>query len=131
MSPENARGYLAGLAIANEFEIQELRSAPVELKLRQLWTLMMSADLFENATQRETEVCKILVKLPAVEDLLIMKAIAQRPQDLRDIEGLLDAHPDADVDVVRKWVREFSNAVTMPDLLEEFEKLLAGRRPRP
>lgn len=59
MSPENARGYLAGLAIANEFEIQELRSAPVELKLRQLWTLMMSADLFENATQRETEVCKI------------------------------------------------------------------------
>lgn len=73
----------------------------------------------------------VLVKLPAVEDLLIMKAIAQRPQDLRDIEGLLDAHPDADVDVVRKWVREFSNAVAMPDLLEGFDKLLADRRPKP
>jgi hypothetical protein len=68
------------------------------------------------------------VKLPTVEDLLIMKAIAQRPRDLRDMEGLLDANPGADVDAVRRWVREFSSAMTMPDLLEGFEKLLAGRR---
>jgi hypothetical protein len=71
----------------------------------------------------------ISVKLPTVEDLLIMKAIAQRPRDLRDMEGLLDANPDANVDAVRQWVREFSNAMTMPDLLEGFEKVLAGRRP--
>jgi hypothetical protein len=68
------------------------------------------------------------VKLPQVEDLMIMKAIARRPQDLRDIEGLLDVHPDADIDRVRRWVREFSVAVTMPDMLEDFEKLLAQRR---
>jgi hypothetical protein len=46
----------------------------------------------------------------------------------RDIEGLLDVHPDADIDRVRRWVREFSVAVTMPDMLEDFEKLLAQRR---
>jgi hypothetical protein len=36
------RRYLAGLALANEYEIEELRKAPVELKLRQLWALMNS-----------------------------------------------------------------------------------------
>jgi hypothetical protein len=33
------------------------------------------------------------VSLPQVEDLLIMKAIAHRPRDLRNIEGVLDADP--------------------------------------
>lgn len=32
-----------------------------------------------------------------------MKAIAHRPQDLRDIEGLLDVFPSADVESVRRW----------------------------
>lgn len=70
------------------------------------------------------------VKLPQVEDLMIMKAIARRPQDLRDIEGLLDVHPNADVDRVRRWVREFSMAITMPDILEDFDRLMARRRQR-
>lgn len=69
----------------------------------------------------------VTVLLPQVEDLLIMKAVAQRPQDLRDIEGLLDSHPDADLEHVRRWVREFSTAMTMPDLLEQLEALLARR----
>jgi hypothetical protein len=67
------------------------------------------------------------VKLPQVEDLLIMKTIAQRPQDLRDIEGLLDVHPDADVERVRQWVREFATAMAMPDMLSTLEKLLTAR----
>jgi hypothetical protein len=58
-----------------------------------------------------------------------MKAIAQRPRDLRDMEGLLDAHPEADVELVRRWVREFSTAMTMPDLLDGLEKLLESRKP--
>lgn len=69
----------------------------------------------------------VRTKLPHVEDLLIMKAVAQRPQDLRDIEGLLDVHPEADVDRVREWLREFATAMTMPDLLESFDKLLSQR----
>lgn len=73
----------------------------------------------------------VRVRLPQVEDLLIMKIIAHRPQDLRDIEGLLDVHPDANVEHVRQWLREFATAMTMPDLLEGFENLLAQRkRPR-
>lgn len=70
----------------------------------------------------------VSVRLPRVEDLLIMKAVAHRPRDLQDIEGLLDAHPEADVDSVRRWVREFAAATAMSDLIDDFERLLARRR---
>lgn len=70
----------------------------------------------------------VSVRLPQIEDLLIMKAVAHRPQDMQDIEGLLDAHPDADVETVRRWVREFATATTMSDLVEDFEKVLARRK---
>lgn len=72
----------------------------------------------------------VRVRLPQVEDLLIMKAIAHRPQDLRDIEGLLDVSPAANVESVRRWVQDFAAAAELPDLPEEFEKLLAQRKSR-
>lgn len=76
---------------------------------------------------RAYTVSGVSVRLPRVEDLLIMKAVAHRPRDIQDMEGLLDAHPEADVDSVRKWVREFAVATAMSDLIEDFERLLARR----
>lgn len=70
------------------------------------------------------------VRLPRVEDLLIMKAVAHRPRDMQDIESLLDAHPDVDVSSVRQWVSEFATATAMSDLIDDLDKLLA-RRKRP
>ena len=70
------------------------------------------------------------LRLPRVEDLLIMKAIARRPKDLQDIRGLLAAHPHADTAFVRRWVGEFATAMSMPDMLEELDKLLASRNPK-
>lgn len=70
----------------------------------------------------------VVVRLPRVEDLLIMKAVARRPKDLEDINGLLDAHPETDVAEVRAWVREFASAASMPDMLTELDDLLARRR---
>lgn len=69
----------------------------------------------------------VQVRLPRVEDLLIMKAVAHRPQDMHDIDGLLAAHPDTDVEAVRRWVREFGAATSMSDLLEDFDKVVARR----
>jgi hypothetical protein len=57
-----------------------------------------------------------------------MKAFAHRPKDMEDIRGLLDAHPDADLNIVRQWVQEFATAMTMPDLLEDFEKIAERRK---
>lgn len=68
------------------------------------------------------------VRLPRVEDLLIMKAVAHRAQDLHDIDGLLDAHPEADIEVVLHWVREFASATSMPDLIADLERILERRK---
>jgi hypothetical protein len=88
---------------------------------------------FEQAAVENSErhdIAGVSVRLPRVEDLLIMKAIAHRPKDLQDIEGLLKAHPEADVTRVRQSVREFATATGMGDMLEEFDKLLVRRRSR-
>jgi predicted nucleotidyltransferase len=74
------------------------------------------------------EVGGVALRLPRVEDLLVMKAFAHRPKDMEDIEGLLAVHPGADLVFVRQWLREFSAAVNMPDLLDDFEKAVARRR---
>jgi hypothetical protein len=72
----------------------------------------------------------IPVKLPRVEDLLVMKAIAGRPKDLEDIRGLLTANPGADIAAARRWIREFATATGMSDMLEEFDRLVEQRRPK-
>ena len=70
----------------------------------------------------------IRFRLPCIEDLIVMKAVAGRAKDLQDIEGLLESNPDADIHVARQWIREFSTVMTMPDMLIEFDKLVARTR---
>lgn len=91
--------------------------------------LPFEADAVSRATVHDLG--GVRVRLPQVEDLLIMKAVAHRPQDLRDIEGLLDVFPAANVESVRRWIRDFAAAAELPDLPEEFERLLAQRKARP
>lgn len=86
---------------------------------------------FEQSAVRNAsnlDIGGISVRLPRVEDLLVMKAVAGRPKDLDDIRGLLDANPEADCAEARRWIREFATAASMPDLLDEFDQLLAERR---
>ncbi|MBI1732177.1 MAG: hypothetical protein HYR49_05335 [Gammaproteobacteria bacterium] len=58
VTPAEVRDYLAGLALAGEHEIEELRNTPVETKLRQIWALLGSVALFEDSAQREAGVCE-------------------------------------------------------------------------
>jgi hypothetical protein len=96
---------------------------------------------FEQGTVERASthrVGEISVRLPRVEDLVIMKVIAHRDKDMQDVEGLLDAHPDLNVDEIRQHVGEFAAATSMSDLIEDFERILQRRkskhraaRPRP
>jgi hypothetical protein len=89
---------------------------------------------FERAAVDNSEVHylgALRIRLPRVEDLLIMKAVARRPKDLQDIEGLLAAHPEADVTTVRRWVSEFAAAMSTSDMLDDFDKLVARSRSKP
>jgi hypothetical protein len=74
------------------------------------------------------EVANFTIRVPVVEDLTIMKAIAGRPQDLLDVEGLLCAHPNMDQRRVRDFVAEFAAAATLPTLLEEFDRVVERTR---
>lgn len=73
------------------------------------------------------EIGGVSLPLASPEDLIVMKAVARRPQDLTDIEGLLDRNTELDLDRVKDQLREFS-AVMGPEILDDFLKLL--RRPR-
>jgi predicted nucleotidyltransferase len=65
--------------------------------------------------------------LPTPEDLIIMKAVAYRPRDLADIESILDANQDLDIQRIRNWVSEFSSVLEMPEILDDLEKILSRK----
>lgn len=63
------------------------------------------------------------VRICAAEDLIIHKAIAGRPQDLYDIEGIVfRQREDLDVDMIRSWLEEFAELLETPDILARFER---------
>lgn len=58
-NPKSVRAYLAGLELAGAFEVEELRRTPIELKLRQIWSLMTSADLLQADAEREAGITEV------------------------------------------------------------------------
>jgi hypothetical protein len=76
------------------------------------------------------------VKAPmaAPQDLLIMKAIAARPTDIRDAVQLLALYPSIDLARVRRTIDELASAADAPELaagLDEILKLAPKRKARP
>jgi len=70
----------------------------------------------------------IQAPLPLPVDLIVMKAVAHRPQDLADIEAILTAHPKLSLRRLRRWVREFAAALEMPEILNDLESLLSQQK---
>ena len=80
------------------------------------------------AQVRWTKAGKLSLPLPTPENLIIMKAVAHRPQDMADIKALLDANPKLNLRRIRRWLREFSVALDAPDILRDLERLLGRSR---
>ncbi len=77
------------------------------------------------------------IRVPRVEDLFIMKALALRPKDRIDMQHLLDLRAsEIDLAKVRAVVAEAAAAMTTPDLLEDYDRFVhdysryAARRSR-
>lgn len=62
------------------------------------------------------------VRFLAIEDLLLQKVIANRPQDRIDVVELIVRHAGADFDYIRRWLTEFQGVLDEP-LVERFEQL--------
>jgi predicted nucleotidyltransferase len=76
---------------------------------------------------REFSIGATNIKVATPEDLIILKAVAHRKRDLIDIDTLLDAHADLDLDRVRYWIGQFAEVLESPELLTDFEKLVENR----
>lgn len=61
----------------------------------------------------------LAIRLPTPEDLIIFKAVAHRPQDLLDIQAIVESHPVLDRERIRHWVQEFAQALEMPELWDD------------
>ena len=82
---------------------------------------------FEEESVRRKNFRKIgslAIPLPTPEDLMIMKMIAHRPQDMIDAKAILQSYPQLDRRRVKKWVKEFSNALENPGILLDLKKLM-------
>jgi predicted nucleotidyltransferase len=65
----------------------------------------------------------VTIPLPTPEDLIILKAVANRPKDLEDIKGIILANPNLDQDRVKFWLKQFSEILENPDLWDQIQKL--------
>ncbi len=69
---------------------------------------------------------QISLRLPTPEDLIILKAVAHRPQDIDDIKAIITAHPDLDIRRIEFWVTQFAEALDMPELWDDISYLFRG-----
>ncbi len=72
----------------------------------------------------------LLVPVVAPEDLIVMKAIAHRPQDLQDIRVIVTSNPKLDVKRIRREVRGMASALDMPELWTEIAGFFQGASAR-
>ena len=115
------------LAFAKQARVLLLRHEPSGIEVDVVFAgLPFEEEAIARAVWVECE--DIRLPLPTPEDLLIMKAVANRPRDLADVEALLDCHRNLNVRRIRRWVREFAAALDRPEILSDLERALARRR---
>jgi len=91
--------------------------------------LQFERELIERSTARSIR--GVSFNVASAEDLLIMKALALRPRDIADIEGIVSVVADLDLDRVRRTVAEFSLALETDDFVAELDRILkAAKRDR-
>lgn len=76
----------------------------------------------------DTQWGDVLVALPMAEDLIVMKAVAGRPRDLADIEGVVAAQTKLDRKAIIKTVKAIAEILEQPEILKRVEPLLRPRR---
>lgn len=74
---------------------------------------------------------KITINLPTVEDLIIFKAVAHRPQDILDIQELINLNPSVDKRYIEKNVSEFARLLETPEIWKDIKSILCPHKKRP
>ncbi len=88
--------------------------------------LPFEAEVVQRAAMKD--VGPVRFPLASPEDIVIMKALAMRPRDVADIEGILDSVPDLDLARVREVVSRLSAALETDDHLARLDEIVRGTR---
>ncbi len=79
-------------------------------------------EVMQRAVEFELEPGKT-IRVCSAEDLIIHKAIAGRPQDVRDVEGIVyRQRGQLDVAIIRRWLQAFAELLDNPEIIERFER---------
>lgn len=85
-------------------------------------------DYEKNAIERavDADVLGVPVRVCTAEDFIIHKAIANREKDWMDVSLILERqHGKLDIVYIRKWLKQFAEALENPEILRQFEALYA------
>lgn len=77
---------------------------------------------------RATEVGKVRFPLATPEDVIVMKALALRPRDVGDIEGILESNVDLDLARIRATLAQLSAALESDDHVSRLDEILRAVR---
>lgn len=67
---------------------------------------------------------ELLLPVCTPEDLIIQKAIAGRPKDWQDIEGIVIEQRDRlDQDYLQNWLSQFAEVLEQPHILDKYHQL--------
>ena len=69
----------------------------------------------------------VVARVPTPEDLVIMKAVARRYKDFDDICAIVKKYPKLDRTRIQKKVREFAEALDMPEIWGDVAPLLGEK----
>lgn len=69
------------------------------------------------------------IRLPAPEDLIILKAVAHRPKDLLDIQEIVANNSQMDTARIEQWVRAFAETLEIPEMWDDIQVILHTHSP--
>ena len=69
------------------------------------------------------------INFAAVEDIIIHKIFAGRPQDIDDVRHIIARNPSLDLRYLRRWLRRFESTSGQKDLASGFEALRSAAQP--
>ncbi len=128
---------LRSLLIENEFRPptdEDMRRARSTRLLHTVWRSEVQVDFMLGLVPFERDTLDhavtvlltddVSAKVATPEDLIIMKLIASRPQDIADVIALRELHPDVNEERIRAVVLEYAEALESAEIMSNLEKWL-------
>jgi len=109
---------------ARQSRVLLLRHVPTDTEIDiSLGILPFEQEMVERSAVQEFD-DTLSVRLPTPEDLIVMKAIAHRSQDMADIRTLAAKYPNLDISRIKRWITDYAELLYAPDLWDEIKQIL-------